>query len=232
LSPSFALLALRFALLIMAILSTQQFIEIDQIKDGIIILKNRSLRGIMMVNSINFALMAEEEQNAVIGQYQNFLNSLDFPLQILIQSRRLNITSYLDKLRDLETRQSNDLLRTQTIEYRNFINEIVSGGSIMNKSFYVIVPFQTMVLPSAANSKEKGKKTEAPKTAGMAQEQFSQSKSQLLQRMEFVALGLRRCGLQCVPLNSLELAEFFWSSHHLEESERGYYPEIPPELIQ
>ena len=129
----------------MAILSTQQFLEIDQIKDGIVILRNKSLRGVMMVNSINFALMSEDEQNAVIGQFQSFLNSLDFPLQIIIQSRRLNITSYLDKLKDLENRQSNDLLRTQIIEYRNFINEIVSGGSIMNKSFYVVVPFQTMV---------------------------------------------------------------------------------------
>lgn len=217
----------------MAILSTQQFLEIDQIKDGIVILRNKSLRGVMMVNSINFALMSEDEQNAVIGQFQSFLNSLDFPLQIIIQSRRLNITSYLDKLKDLENRQSNDLLRTQIIEYRNFINEIVSGGSIMNKSFYVVVPFQTMVLPGAGAGKGKDKKSGQPKLApGLAQEQFSQSKSQLLQRMEFVALGLRRCGLQCVPLNSLELAEFFWSSHHLEESERGYYPEIPPELIQ
>jgi hypothetical protein len=73
-----------------------------------------------MVSSINFALMSEDEQNAVIGNYQNFLNSLDFPLEVVIQSRKLNITSYLDKLKDLETRQSNDLLRTQIIEYRNF----------------------------------------------------------------------------------------------------------------
>jgi len=214
----------------MAILSTQQFLEIDQIKEGIVILKNKALRGIMMVNSINFALMGEDEQNAIIGNYQNFLNSLDFPLQILIQSRRLNITSYLDKLKDLENRQSNDLLRTQVIEYRNFINEIVAGGSIMNKSFYIIIPFQPMLLPTFGPDKDK--KNAKTKTAELAQEQFNQGRTQLLQRMEFVALGLRRCGLQSVPLNSLELAEFFWSTHHLEESERGYYPEIPPELIQ
>jgi len=215
----------------MAILSTQQFLEIDQIKEGTVILKNKALRGIMMVNSINFALMGEDEQNAIIGNYQNFLNSLDFPLQIIIQSRRLNITSYLDKLKDLENRQINELLRTQVIEYRNFINEIVAGGSIMNKSFYVVVPFQPMLLPNlSAGSKDK--KNSKTKGAELAQEQFVQGRSQLLQRMEFVALGLRRCGLRCVPLNSLELAEFFWSTHHLEESERGYYPEIPPELIQ
>jgi ribosomal protein S26 len=216
----------------MAILSTQQFLEIDQIKDGILILKNKALRGIMMVNSINFALMSEDEQNAIISQYQSFLNSLDFSLQVVIQSRRLNITSYLDKLRDLETRQSNDLLRTQIVEYRNFINEIVSGGSIMNKTFYVVVPFQPAMLNITSTAGTKTQKTGRSKTAEIAQEQFGHSKSQLLQRMEFVALGLRRCGLQCVPLNSLELAEFFWSTHHLEESERGYFPEIPPELIQ
>jgi hypothetical protein len=218
----------------MAILSTQQFLEIDQVKEGIMILKSKALRGIMMVTSINFALMSEDEQNAVIGQYQSFLNSLDFPLQIIIQSRRLNITSYLDKLKDLENRQSNDLLRTQIIEYRNFINEIVAGGSIMNKSFYVIVPFQPMLisgLAQGAKSKPAGQ-TKAAAAVELGQEQFNQGKSQLLQRMEFVALGLRRCGLQCVPLNSLEIAEFFWSTHHPEESERGYYPQIPPELIQ
>jgi len=215
----------------MAILSTQQFLEIDQIKDGILILKNKALRGIMMVNSINFALMSEDEQNAIIGQYQNFLNSLDFSLQIVVQSRRLNITSYLDKLRDLETRQNNDLLRTQLVEYRNFINEIVSGGTIMNKSFYVVVPFQPAMLPIMTSGPKK-QKIDRSKIAEIAQEQFSHSKSQLLQRMEFTALGLRRCGLQCVPLNSLELAELFWGTHHLEESERGYFPEIPPELIQ
>jgi hypothetical protein len=217
----------------MAILSTQQFLEIDQIKEGIVILKSKGLRGIMMVNSINFALMSEDEQGAIIGNYQNFLNSLDFPLQIVVQSRKLNITSYLDKLKDLENRQNNDLLRTQIIEYRNFISEIVSGGSIMNKSFYAVVPFQPSLIPGlGGNNPSKGqKKIERSKTAELAQEQFNQGKAQLLQRMEFVALGLRRCSLQCVPLNSLELAEFFWSTHHLEESERGYYPEIPPELI-
>jgi hypothetical protein len=215
----------------MAILSTQQFLEVDQVKDGLMILKNKGLRGVMMVTSINFALLSEDEQNAIIGNFQNFLNSLDFQLQIIIQSRRLNITSYLDKLKDLETRQSNDLLRTQIIEYRNFINEIVAGGSIMNKTFYAVVPFQPMLIPGLAAG-QKNKKGGGAKTAELAQEQFNQGKSQLLQRMEFVALGLRRCGLQCVPLNSLEVAEFLWSTHHLEESERGYYPEIPPELIQ
>lgn len=203
--------------------STQEFLEIDQVKEGIIVLKNKALRGILMVSSINFALKAEDEQVAIIYQFQNFLNSLDFSLEIFIQSRRLNITSYLDKLKDLEIRQTNDLLRIQTSEYRKFINELIASGSIMNKTFYVIVPFTLLNLPNLPKSKENAK--------AATEDQFQRAKSQLWQRMEFVALGLRRCGLQCVPLNSLEMIEFLWSLYHPQESESGYYPEIPPELL-
>ena len=207
----------------MPITSTQQFLEIDQIKDGIVVLKNKALRGILMVSSVNFALKADDEQTAIIYQFQNFLNSLDFSLEIFIQSRQLNITGYLDKLKDLEIRQTNDLLRIQTSEYRKFIGELITSGSIMNKTFYVIVPFTLLNLPSLPKSKDAAK--------AASEEQFQRAKSQLWQRMEFVALGLRRCGLQCVPLNSLEVIEFFWGLYHPQESESGYYPEIPPELV-
>jgi hypothetical protein len=219
----------------MAITSTQQFLELDQIKEGIVILKNKALRGIMMVSSVNFALKSDDEQTAIIYQFQNFLNSLDFSLQIFIQSRRLNMTGYLDKLREIEARQTNDLLRVQTAEYRKFIGEIIGSGSIMNKSFYVVVPFQTVTvagMTAQRKSKTKSRPGAAKAVESNADEQFRRAKTQLWQRMEFVALGLRRCGLQCVPLNSLELIEFFWGLHHPTESENGYYPQIPPELIQ
>ena len=98
--------------------STQEFLEIDQIREGVIVLKNKGLRGALMVSSLNFALKSEEEQNAIIYQFQNFLNSLDFSCQIIIQSRKLNITGYLDKLKDLEKKQKNELLKAQTGEYR------------------------------------------------------------------------------------------------------------------
>jgi type IV secretory pathway VirB4 component len=218
----------------MAITSTQQFIELYAIKEGVVILKNKSLRGIMMVSSINFALKSDEEQTAITYQFQNFLNSLDFSLQIFIQSRRLNMTGYLDKIKEIEQRQTNDLLRTQTAEYRKFIGEIISSGSIMNKSFYVVVPFQIVTVGgmTGQNAKNKARQTSAQAIKLDDAEQFKHAKSQLWQRMEFVALGLRRCGLQCVPLNSLELIEFFWGLHHPTESENGYYPQIPPELVQ
>jgi len=213
----------------MAETTTQQFLEIDKIKEGTVILKNKALRGIIMVSSINFALKSQEEQNATLYQFQTFLNSLDFPAEIVIQSRRLNITGYLDKLKELEKKQEIELLKIQTEDYRKFIRDLIGGGSIMSKNFFVVVPFSLIEIPSLGH-----KKGSAAKEAAivLSEERFQQAKSQLWQRMEFVALGLRRCGLRCVPLNTTELIELFWSLYNPEEAEVGYYPEIPPEIIQ
>jgi len=209
--------------------STQQFLEIDQIKEGVIVLKNKALRGVVMVSSLNFALKSEDEQKAIIYQFQNFLNSLDFSLEIAIQSRKLNITPYLDKLKELGAQQKNELLKVQTTEYQKFVKELIAGGAIMSKNFFVIVPFTLVEIPGMKQAKGLFGKKPNPT---FNDERFHRAKSQLWQRMEFVALGLRRCGLQCVPLNTPELIELFWSLYHPEESEVGYYPEIPSELIR
>jgi len=208
-------------------LSTQQFLEIDQIREGVIILKNKALRGILMVSSLNFALKSDEEQTAILYQFQNFLNSLDFSCQVLIQSRRLNITGYLEKIKELVERQKNELLKIQTQEYHDFIKSLVETGTIMSKSFFVIVPFtifEAQGLPAF-------KILKAPKIPTLSEEEFQRCKSQLWQRMEFVALGLRRCGLKAVPLTTEEIIELFWATHHPKEAEFGYYPEVPPEVI-
>jgi KaiC/GvpD/RAD55 family RecA-like ATPase len=209
--------------------STQKFLEIDQIREGVIVLRNKALRGILMVSSVNFALKSEEEQNAIIYQFQNFLNSLDFSCQIVIQSRRLNITGYLEKLKELEANQENELLRIQTGEYYNFIKSLVEAGTIMTKTFYVVIPF-TMIEAEGFTGPSRPliKKPEIP---NLTEEMFQRCKSQIWQRMEFVALGLRRCGLRAIPLTTPELIELFWSIHHPQEAEVGYYPEIPPEII-
>jgi len=206
-------------------LSTQDFLEFSQIKDNVIILKNKGLRVILMVSSLNFALKSNDEQNAIIYQFQNFLNSLDFSCQILVQSRRLNIIGYLDKLKEIEKKETNELLKNQIAEYQNFINKLISGGSIMQKSFYVVVPFSIMEM--------KGGSQKIPKIIkALTKEDFQRAKIQLMQRVEFVALGLRGAGLQSIPLNNIEIAELLWSLHHPQEAERGYHPEIPLEMIQ
>lgn len=208
--------------------STQDFLPIEQIREGVIVLKNKALRGVLMVSSVNFALKSEEEQNAVIYQFQNFLNSVDFTCQIVIQSRRLNITGYLDRLKDLEKKQENELLKIQTAGYREFIQGLVETGIIMAKTFFVVVPY---TIGEGYGETPTGKKLFAmPKLPTLTEDAFQRCKTQLWQRMEFLALGLRRCGLKAVPLSTPELIELFWALHHPKEAEFGYYPELLPEL--
>jgi type IV secretory pathway VirB4 component len=208
-------------------LPVQDFLHVDDIREDTLILKDKSLRGIIMVSSINFALKSEEEQKAVIFQFQDFLNSLDFPIQIIVQSRQLNITGYLEKLKDLESKQDNELLKVQTIEYRKFIEGLIANQVIMTKNFYVVVPFYPTVADAQSALKGIiGKQN----TTQLTEEGFQQAKIQLTQRMEFIAMGLRRSGLQSTLLSTEDLIELFWSNHHPTEAETGYYPEIPDEL--
>lgn len=208
--------------------TAQSFLELDQIREGVIILKSKALRAILMVSSLNFALKSEDEQGAIVYQFQDFLNSLDFSVQIIVQSRKLNITGYLETLEGLEKEQESDLMRVQTAEYRKFIEELVQGETIMSKSFYVIVPFSPIDIQEAQMG---GILKKPKKILSLTEEDFQRAKVQLWQRMEFVALGLRRCGLQAVPLTTPELIELFWTLYHPKEAEIGYYPEVPPELI-
>ncbi len=179
-------------------------------------------------SSINFSLKSADEQNAILSQFQNFLNSLDFPCQIIVTSRKLNITGYLEKLDDIKIKEKNDLLKVQIGEYRSFIEEITQEGSIMQKTFYVSVPFS--LVESNLGPQEQFKS--AAFSSELTEEAFQRAKNQLLQRVEFVVLGLRSCSLEAVPLNTLEVSELLWGLYHPIEAERGYYPDFPPELLE
>jgi type IV secretory pathway VirB4 component len=204
-------------------LKTQDFLEFKEIREGVLIMKDNSLRGIIYVSSINFDLKSDDEQRAIIYQFQNFLNSLDFSAQIIVNSRRLNITGYFDKLKELEENQKNELLKIQTKEYRKFVESLVGKGTIMRKNFFVIVP---LYLSEVAGIKY------VLKANPLTSENFKICRDQLWQRMEFVTIGLRRCGLSAMPLSTPEIIELLWSWHHPAQSEVGYYPEILPELIK
>jgi len=215
--------------------ATQQFLEIQDIREGVLLLKNNSIRGILMVSSINFALKSEEEQTAIIYAFQSFLNSLDFSCQIVIQSRNINITPYLDGLKDLEDKQTNVLLKEQTASYREFIKNMVVGDVVMTKNFYVVVPYTLMeILGMGAGGKNVFKQFSPNKqnSQPMKDDEFQRCKTQLWQRMEYLAMGLRRCGLEAIPLTTPELIELFWAIHHPDQAEVGYYPEILPELLK
>lgn len=216
--------------------ATQQFLEIQDIREGVLLLKNNGIRGVLMVSSINFALKSDEEQTAIIYAFQNFLNSLDFFCQIVIQSRNINITPYLDSLKDLEEKQSNELLRKQTASYREFIKNMVVGDVVMTKNFYVVVPYNLMEILGMKSAGQDFLKQftggQQQKNEPMKDDEFQRCKTQLWQRMEYLAMGLRRCGLEAVPLTTPELIELFWSIHHPDQAEIGYYPEILPELLK
>lgn len=219
-----------WVLLIMA-LSTQEFLGFSQIREGAIVLKDKSLRGVLMVSSLNFELKAEEEKNATIFQFQTFLNSLDFPCQIIAQSRKINITGYFEKIKEFEEKQENELLKIQTAEYRKFIESLVEEGTIMKKNFFVVVPYTISEIKDTGKGiiGEALKKTKIPV---LTEENFQRCRDQLWQRMEFTAVGLWRCGLTAIPLTTPELIELLWSWYHPKEAEVGYYPEIIPELMK
>lgn len=218
--------------------STQSFLEIKDIREGVLVLQDNGLRGILMVSSLNFALKSDEEQSSIVYAFQSFLNSLDFTIQIVAHSRAVNITPYIDGIKRLEENQTNELLKAQISSYQDFIKDLVKEGSIMTKSFYVVVPYTIMeALGVGAATKQfnvlgafKKKKDEG--TAGLGDEDFERCKNQLWQRMEFLAMGLKRCGLDAAPLTTTEMIELFWSTHHPAEAEVGYYPEITPELLK
>lgn len=204
--------------------SAQKYLEIAEIKDGVVVLKNKALRAVLMVSSINFALKSTDEQEAIIYSYQNFLNSLDFPVQIVINSRVLNINEYLKILAQKERNQTNDLLRTQTAEYQEFIRGLIEMANIMNKNFYIIVPFAPRVTLKKVGFLDKifGSKNANQKE----KTDFEKYKTQLWQRVEIVKNSLERIGLRVAPLNTQELIELYYTLYNPGLSEKKGLAEI------
>lgn len=193
---------------------TQAYLPIAEIKDGVVILKDGTLRQVLLVSSINFALKSDDEQNALISAYVSFLNSLDFPLQIVAQSRKLQIQPYLDKLLQIERNLSNELLKVQMADYRAFVKELVEIGQIMTKRFYVVVPYDPL------SNKKKGfytrfKEVFKPASAvRIKEERFQERKYDLESRVRQVAGGLEGMGLQVVPLNTQALIELYYTTYN------------------
>lgn len=195
---------------------TETFVDITDIKNGVIILKNKALRAILNISSINFALKSEEEQKALIFAFQNFLNSLDFPVQIIAQSRRLDIKPYLEDLSEKRDKQDNELLSIQTTEYIEFIKGLIEMANIMKKSFYVIVPFSYIEAKRESGfDKFKNIIKPAPKVK-FTQAAFDRYREQLWQRIEHVVSGLSGMGLTVEALNSKQILELFYGLYNPE----------------
>jgi len=196
--------------------STQKYLDIMEIRDNCVLLKDGTLRAVLIVSSINFSLKSEEEQQAVIQNYVQFLNSLDFNLQIVIQSRKLNIDGYLNRLKKIEKEQTNELLKMQTTEYRQYITELVEMADIMSKRFYVVLPY--------SGQGEKPKKfwqkiTEAVspgKVIHLKKKKFNKYKTELFKRVDYVRDSLSSIGLRAEPLDTQSLIELYYNTYNPE----------------
>lgn len=194
--------------------STQRYVDVEAIRDGVVILKNGGLRAIVLVSSINFELKSSVEQEAIIAQYQNFLNSLDFPVQIVVQSRRFNIDPYLERLKGEEAQQTNELLRLQITEYREFIKNLNEVSNIVAKHFYIIVPFSTVESNQGGLFQTLTNIFQQKKTANLRGEMFESFRSQLLQRVDHVMNGLSPIGLRGTVLGTEEVIELLYNSYN------------------
>ncbi len=189
--------------------STQDFVPITEVRDGIVVMKDGGLRAILLASSINFALKSEDEQTAFIVQFQNFLNSLDFSCQIFVQSRALDIRPYVATLEEAYKGQLDDLMRIQIREYIEFIKSFTEAANIMTKNFFIVVPYTPATITAKQGSslfpwgKKKVDAAEENRT-------FEEQVTQLEQRISIVQQGLVRTGVRTVQLGTEEAIELLY----------------------
>src|SRR3989344_708157 len=195
---------------------SQQFVEIKEIKNDVVYLKSGGLRKILIVSGVNFDLKSENEQTLILNGFRNFLNTLDFSVQLFIHSRKTNIDLYLEKIAARKQEEENELLKIQIEEYIQFIRSFVEQNAIISKTFFVIVPYDPVALPSQT----KGilslfKKTKpSPQKIEEEAKKTQQSLEQLNHRVDQVTHGLEQVGLRTTPLNDEELIELFYNLYN------------------
>ncbi len=205
-------------------LPTQEVIEIDRLENDAVVLKNGGLRKVLLVSGLNFDLKSEEERNIILFTYQGFLNSLNFSIQHFVHSRKINIDNYMSSLEQRKNKESNELIKGLISEYKEFVGSLISQNPIMSKTFFVIVPYDSIDI-SEASKTIISKITDIFKKSTKKPEENIKSVSQsalssLEQRVDQVVIGLSQVGLRVVSLNQKELEEFFYNLYNPETIER------------
>lgn len=206
--------------------TTQSHLSMAEVKQDTIIMKDGTLRAVLMVSSINFALKNEDEQEAIVSSYVAFLNGLDHPLQVVIQSRELYIKPYLEKLIKKEREQSNELLRAQIADYRSFISELVEMGSIMSKQFFVVVPYDPISNRKKSFWSRLSEVVNPAITVKLKEEKFLKRKYDLDMRVRQVESGLTSMGLEVVRLDTQSLVELFFSVYNPDIALSEHLPSL------
>lgn len=203
--------------------SAQSILNLHDIKEDILITKNGNFCLILETNAINFDLLSETEQDAMIGAYASFVNSLTFPLQIVIHTRRMDISNYLLYLENFEKRQPNKTLRDQIAYYRDFINQLVVTGNVLYKKFFIILSYQEAETEKASGlmSAFSGIVQKSPKIE-ISDQQMNNAKTNLYEKREFVAGLLAKMGIKTEQLSSKRIVELFYSIYNPTESEQQH----------
>ncbi|MFA5886278.1 MAG: hypothetical protein WC863_00690 [Patescibacteria group bacterium] len=195
---------------------TQEYLNIAEIKDNTVVMKDGTLRAVLLVSSINFALKSEDEQNAVISSYIRFLNNISFMMQIVIQSRELDIDNYLQYLKSKEKEQTNKLLKVQTADYIEYIQELTSLGKIMNKRFYVIIPYDPLTDKHKNFFSLIGEALKPATIIKLKETTFQKYQDMLDRRVESVLNGLESMGVASIRLDTQSLIELYYKTYNPE----------------
>lgn len=201
--------------------STQRHLRISEITNDTLILKNGGIRAVLEVSAVNFNLKSEAEQTAIIASYQSFLNTLEHPVQVVIQSRKLELDNYLNGLSNRAESQQNTLLKQQTLEYVDYIKRLLEYADIMEKKFYVVVPYESLAKKKSSifgkfMDRMKGKETYSDYV--YKKKNFKRLKKGLDARINTIQAGLENCGLKVNMLETTELIKLYYSSYNPEVS--------------
>jgi len=205
---------------------TQRYLDIAEIRENVVVLKDGTLRSVIMVSSINFALKSEDEQNAIVQAYMAFLNGIDFPLQILIQSRSMDIDSYLNSIRQERKKIENDALQMQIDDYLSFIQELVTLGEIMQKRFYVVVPYD----PATNKSKTFWQRLSVAISPiirhKLNEKQFQDRRDEISRRTDMVIGQLNSMSIEGVALDTQGLIELYYTVYNPDIFDSQKMPDI------
>ncbi|HLD71244.1 MAG TPA: TraC family protein [Candidatus Peribacteraceae bacterium] len=209
-----------------ALASTQRFVPIAEIRNDTVLLKNGGIRAVLLVEALNFNLKSETEQQGIISGYESFVNTLSFPLQVTIRSRKMNIDPYLTQLRATAEKQQNSLLKEQTNAYANFIEKLVDVADIMQKKFLVVVPYDHTIRKRTLVEKFMGWVSPDDSTAKAAQRnrEFSEVGRKLKERVNLIQTGLENIGLTSRRMSTHELIELYYQIYNPTTSQEQKLP--------
>jgi hypothetical protein len=207
--------------------STQNTLQIAEVRDGIVIMNDGSYRSVVMVKSINFDLMSPQEQESVEYAYQGFLNSLFFPVQIFIRSRKVDLRPYIERLDKIRSEHDNMLLALLMEDYIEYMDALSQQTNIMDKNFYVVIPFFPIVEVQKVLTQNKNFLSGVTKLFDRSDQHvvineadLEKAKTELRNRVQAVLAGLQQCGIQGLPLDTQELIELYYDSYNPDTATR------------